>query len=344
MASQHEKYDRPYRRGIVLGLSLAEIFLILLFLLLVVAMNITAGATAEKQKTQEVMDQMSALKVVLSNVGIDVTSPDFVSELVESLEEGRESAKEIKPVQPILDALADKNVPPDVIADVVEAVSNSIEKNPIEDLDKIFEVSDTELRDENEKLVSKIESLGAEKGELPPCWFVTLDRERDPEKEIKIFDVKISDSTITLYKGSTVDEIAATDPTANFGIDTFMPEYPTNYMGKPITYVEFQNAFRNFYLEGDQRQVQPYRCRFFVGLWDDTSDKSNYKKRRRSVENLFYKYEYKDEWPYDDLQGQKNPRAERAKADIKTSEPEQINTDSLEEDKVKCRFFGLLCD
>jgi len=344
MASQHEKYDRPYRRGVVLGLSLAEVFLILLFLLLVSAMNIIASAKTENQKSEEQSVQMSALKSVLTSIGIDVSSPDFVSELVESLEKGREATKAIEPVQPIIDALAEKETPPDVISELVEAVSNGIDKNDVEDLGEIFELSDSELRNENKKLVSKIESLGAEKGELPPCWFVTLDRERDPEKEIKIFDVKISDSSITVFRGATIDEIAKADPTANFGLDDFKPEYPKNYMGKPITYTEFENAFIKFYLKGDQRQVQPYRCRFFVGLWDETSSKSSYKKRKSAVENLFYKYEYKEEWPYSNLQGEQTFEDEAQKIDSETVRLEENEPGTEKESKEECRFFGLLCD
>ena len=37
MARSYENFDKPYRRGLVLGLSLAELFLILLFLLLLIA-------------------------------------------------------------------------------------------------------------------------------------------------------------------------------------------------------------------------------------------------------------------------------------------------------------------
>ena len=42
MAESYSNFDKPYRRGLVLGLSLAELFLILLFLLLLVSMGLTA--------------------------------------------------------------------------------------------------------------------------------------------------------------------------------------------------------------------------------------------------------------------------------------------------------------
>lgn len=304
MASQHEKYDRPYRRGLVLGLSLAEIFLILLFLLLVAAMNIISAANEEERKTQEVIDQMSSavdqmsiLKRELELAGIKTESPDFVTELIESIEQGRASQS----VQPIIDALAEKEVTSDVIANLVEEVRNSISENSTENLSEIFEKTENELRDENRELIDKIESLGAAKGELPSCWFVVVDRAKDPEKEIKTFDVKITDSMITVLRSPSIDEIRENDPTANFGVDTYRPEYPDQYLGRPISYTEFQNVFQSFYHAGEQRQVQPYRCRFFVNLWDQTSNKDSYKARKRVVEGLFHKYDYEDDWPHDDL-------------------------------------------
>ena len=42
MSNSYEPFDRSYRRGLVLGLSLAEIFLILIFLLLLASIGIAA--------------------------------------------------------------------------------------------------------------------------------------------------------------------------------------------------------------------------------------------------------------------------------------------------------------
>ena len=43
MAQSFENFDKPYRRGLVLGLSLAEVFLILLFLLLLASIGLTSA-------------------------------------------------------------------------------------------------------------------------------------------------------------------------------------------------------------------------------------------------------------------------------------------------------------
>ena len=52
MAKSYENFDKPYRRGLILGLSLAELFLILLFLLLLVSMGISSALEEEKMWRQ----------------------------------------------------------------------------------------------------------------------------------------------------------------------------------------------------------------------------------------------------------------------------------------------------
>ena len=45
--------DKPYRRGLILGLSLAEVFLLLVFLLLLVAVGYAGFVEDEKKKVEK---------------------------------------------------------------------------------------------------------------------------------------------------------------------------------------------------------------------------------------------------------------------------------------------------
>ena len=58
-------YDRPYRRGLVLGLSLAELFLILLFLLLLATIGYWAIVQEETVAKQKVLLDARARNVQL---------------------------------------------------------------------------------------------------------------------------------------------------------------------------------------------------------------------------------------------------------------------------------------
>ena len=58
MSNSYEPFDNQYRRGLVLGLSLAEIFLILIFLLLLTSIGI---AVIQEKKKKELSDKNEIL-------------------------------------------------------------------------------------------------------------------------------------------------------------------------------------------------------------------------------------------------------------------------------------------
>ena len=53
MTKSYENFDRPYRRGLVLGLSSAELFLILFLLLLIAVFVVQDGNQAKKLAKNE---------------------------------------------------------------------------------------------------------------------------------------------------------------------------------------------------------------------------------------------------------------------------------------------------
>ena len=75
MVHSYEQFDRSYRRGVVLGLSLAEIFLILLFLLLLVFIGTTAALNEKRiQENQELADQLRIVHKLRAN---EITIEEF---------------------------------------------------------------------------------------------------------------------------------------------------------------------------------------------------------------------------------------------------------------------------
>ena len=59
MARSYQDFDRPYRRGLVLGLSLAELFLILLFLLLIASIGMIEQAKKKTNTYKELYERNS---------------------------------------------------------------------------------------------------------------------------------------------------------------------------------------------------------------------------------------------------------------------------------------------
>ena len=54
-----EDLDKPYRRGLILGLSLAEVFLLLVFLLLLVTVGYAGLVFEEKEEILNESDNIS---------------------------------------------------------------------------------------------------------------------------------------------------------------------------------------------------------------------------------------------------------------------------------------------
>lgn len=347
MPRQKTRLNSHYRRGVILGLSLAEVFLILIFLLLVVAINLTGEKQEVQKKYDHIIDRLETAIPETSDNGLVVDEIDF-EELMASAEKVKtlqESIDELAPFSIIEDALSDKSLNGQELQDVLQDISAIIEKTPEDKLVKAFEYSTDvdKLTLDIKKLAKKIESMSIEKGELPPCWYTVVDRDKDPEKEIKIFDILMTDTYVTVNVRNKFKKIRAEDPSANFGDASGLPEVSDSLIGNPISYAKFSQAFYPFLKAGDNKKIQSYRCRFFIGLWDRTSTKNIFKKRLRTIENVFYKYLYSSKWPYDSSQILAPVHSPKKIDQTKESliiEP-KINIKDTQE--IKCKFLDFNC-
>ena len=110
MTQSFENFDKPYRRGLVLGLSLAELFLILLFLLLLAAIGITSMLNQELNKSiekEELASKSSAefqdqLKAIYDAVGTEIKPEDF-TQLVKAAGEKKALERELDKLSQLLE-------------------------------------------------------------------------------------------------------------------------------------------------------------------------------------------------------------------------------------------------
>ena len=103
MARSYKDFDRPYRRGLVLGLSLAELFLILLFLLLLASIGMIEEVKKEKDRYKELYEKSTKVDASLiidieNKFGKKLEEIDFnelikANEKIEQLEKENEILK-----------------------------------------------------------------------------------------------------------------------------------------------------------------------------------------------------------------------------------------------------------
>ena len=145
-----EKYDVAYRRGLVLGLTMAEIMLLILFTLLLaigaaVAFNeeknrvavaeAAAAAAAAEKEVKELKDIVSTLGFFTEQNGAGVYITDIISEII------RGSSETLTPQE---------------IAEAIENARDLIDENE-------------NLRGQVEQLIRRLAALGGG-NELPSCW------------------------------------------------------------------------------------------------------------------------------------------------------------------------------
>ena len=174
MAKSYSNFDKPYRRGLVLGLSLAELFLILLFLLLLVSMGLTAFIQEEldaaNKKNEELVAQNQELTDSLTEIqkilGGEITVEDFTrlvkdtaarqklirenNELRDQLAQVSEELQELNAINQVLE---NYDIQPDALAELIEGkedLADALEKNSA--LQDLVAEQDAKIEEINKQL------------------------------------------------------------------------------------------------------------------------------------------------------------------------------------------------
>ena len=107
----------------------------------------------------------------------------------------------------------------------------------------------------------------------------------------------MNDNELIVVRTSLKDH--ENNPNFDQGNLSFLPKWPINKNEKKVfSYKKFSNNFQNYKKVGENKIQKDYICRFYVNIWDETSNKSFYKRNLRTIENIFYKFENNDKWPH----------------------------------------------
>ncbi len=201
MAQLLGNFNKAYRRGLVLGLSLAEVFLILLFLILLVSIGLTSSLQEELNETEQKLND--SLNIQQEVIGREITIEEFIRLEKKAKELAREN-------EALSDQLADAQKKLAKADEVLQTKVNELESK-INELDKelIKEqikniLAESRLENTKKEIWKKdrvIEEY-AKKGQDPPCWFVNVpdvdEVDGIRQKHVKIFDVKIEDNAFSV--------------------------------------------------------------------------------------------------------------------------------------------------
>ena len=336
MAKSFENFDKPYRRGLILGLSLAELFLILLFLLLLVSMGISSLLEEEKQKAEDKLvilvkeneslkDKLTTMEEILGGEISIVELQRLVADSAERkklIRKNEELTNENKALNDTLAKFKDiktildkENINAEQLENLIqnkkELVEVLEEKNNLENkVAKLSsEINDLEKQLESEKIQKDIledkfaqvsEQLDrlVDKGRAPPCWYIVVDDKSEPTGK-RQKDVKIFDIKIE-NDGFVVrlHDNKLIKQEINKGNIYSLPTFIDNDFNIKLSTKEFMNKFKKFYDVGNDKLIHPYKCVFMVDVYDSTSidNKIGYKRNLRTIESIFMKYEESGRW------------------------------------------------
>lgn len=313
--------DKAYKRGLILGLTMAEIILLLLFslLLALAALSIEQDKKIEtiRYERDKYVEQLRINEKKLEVLTAVLSKSDNSSikkELVRLREQEQQIARLLDRLEIGEDALAperldklfEKATKQNELAKVIEKAGFTLEPKELETtLDRVkdaqIEIAKAnealeKAKDENEKIIQELE--GAEQGLSQKDGQIanmirTLDRVgKGTEKPACWADEKTGKPKYIYNAGLTSDGIivrhSATPPWAKarqLPIDAIPYD-------KNLTPREFIREANPIFEWSEENE-----CRFFVRAYDLTgpTEKKIYKRHTRNLESAFYKYEVLDD-------------------------------------------------
>ncbi len=267
-----------YRRGLVLGLTMAEVGILVIFVLLL----LLALAAFERERYAEVMampperlDALltteEALRAIEQAVGVrDTDTPEEIQELVRVVTERAESPEGQASLQAVRSALEEiKRAEAEIrrAAEKLEGESGSMAET-VAQQSRELAIKEGQLRYAEERL----RALGPGGAGARPCWV-------EPDGSIVfLYDVVLTSRGI---KMKLRDDVAGSPRLADLALPSINP-------AAALSADEFRAKTRALYDYGRRAEN---RCVFHVYVWDGTqaAEKERYKDLLRTVEGHFYK-------------------------------------------------------
>ena len=302
--------EEEYRRGAVLGLTIAEIFILLVFLMLLALMGVNRYWSDKLDSWKGIM-----AKATPEEVEEALRNPDDIREEIKRLKEQiEELEKQKERLQERIRILEDREGGTGKLLDEADKKLREVNRalaerqKALADAEREIETLTTEnqkLRDRNSALLGEIDSRDNRlriigKGITPPCWHQVIE-ETNPitkanwrEKPYYLFDIAIREDhmeveRLPIPEGSAEDDggVPYVEEVKGLALDTIP-------YGTPLTDTEMRSFMRPLYEKGKASQVRTYSCIFYVRVWDETPPgaKERWKQAHDGVlEQLFGTHE-----------------------------------------------------
>ena len=297
--------DSKYRRGAILGLTVAEIFILLLFLLMLVFLVLSQEQTFQIARQEQDLQELETFRETWEESLAGIETPEEIMALTrwrdsvagsrgnesrQLLEQLAEAERERKTVESRRQRAVEENE---------RLLEESVrQQEVIEEQQQYLE----ELQQQNEQLheIAEEQRILREKGQNPPCWYEVVPAANGGtrEKAFYLFDLAVFDEYMVVRRRPVPPGGATGDSERSYAEEAASLPFEEIQYGMPLADNEVVTGFKPFYDAGKESRVRTYSCVFFIQVWDETSEfaKERWQQAHdRVLEGLFGTFTVRDE-------------------------------------------------
>lgn len=304
-ARSSEFAQSKYRRGTILGLTVAEIFILLLFLLMLVFLVLSQEQRAREREQAQQLARLTEFRDTWEESLMGIETPEEIVTL-RRLRDDIRNDTEIS-TETLLQRVEEARQQQAVAERERQAVAEEnrrLREQAVDRQDAIDEQTRQfeQLREQNLQLqrLAEEQRILREKGQNPPCWYEVVDNGRGGtrEKPLYIFNIGVFDQHMLVRRLQAPDGGAFDDSELTYVEEAEMLPLRHVRFGEPLTDAQLVEDLYPLFETADQAGVRSYSCMFFVRVWDQTSLFAKERWQRahdRVLEGLFGTYPVRDE-------------------------------------------------
>ena len=308
-----------YRQGAVLGLTIAEIFILLVFLLLLVALVALSERWNEEKKREE--EKLAVLQPD-NKTDKPFITPEEIETLIaraDAAERERDRYRDdlaqekqrLEETEKTLDNALQERASIETVVKNIRAQATATERERDRYKKSLAREKQWSKKTRKELENALQEKKDAEtaldvfrrKGENPPCWYetVTTREEKTREKAHYLLNVAVFDEGLVMAPIPAPPGAAKDDNGPPYAKEAEQLGVAGLPYGKILSDQEFTKHLKPLFEKGKQSIIRTYPCIFSVRVWDNTSfgAKARWKQAHdRVLEGMFGTYEVRnDPWP-----------------------------------------------
>lgn len=295
-----------YRRGTILGLTVAEIFILLLFLLMLVFLVLSQEQTQQLEQQEQELEQLQAFRETWEEPLAGIETPDEVVAL-KRLRDSVAASTRGSETEHLLDQLVEverERIEAETARQALEEENEQLLAERTRQQEKLDEqqeqLEDLQQRNEEYEEIAEQQRILREKGQNPPCWYeiVPAANGGTREKAFYLFDIAVFDEHMVVRRRPPPPGGAFDDSDRPYAEEAASLPLEEIRYGTPLSDAEINESLEPFSNAGKESRVRTYSCVFFVQVWDETSDfaKERWQQaHERVLQGLFGTFRVRDE-------------------------------------------------